>query len=448
MKIAGSRVFAVLALGVALVSAPAVAQTSGEDGLAARRDALFAQTLQDPTNLDVAFEYAMVSAQLGDYEAAIAALERMLVFAPNLPRVQLELGALYYRIGATDVARAYFEAAQRESVPPEVRARLDTYIAALDRQDNPFLVEGQFTIGGQFQSNANAAPNGGTVIINGIPLELDEDARSQADFNVFNLIALHFSYDLKNQGDLIEAEFVTYNNLYFNEDDLNLDLFELTVGPSFSMGRFGLDAARVGFYGIVGGVALDREGYSTALGVGGSIEAPLSDAALLDHLTEWRALNYLNSEAYPTVREQTGNELRNVTTLSTGIGPRVFLSLTGQSRFVDARADYKSFIEFGGSARAAYLFEGLRSGWFADDQPWQVSLSGGALARDYRDPDPQIDASESEEDRVLWGEIGLSVPFDHDISGFITGQITDQWSNYDTRDYTNGIITVGLTKRF
>ena len=46
------------------------------------------------------FAYADVSAKLGDNEAAVSALERMLLFNPNLPRVQLELGALYFRMGS------------------------------------------------------------------------------------------------------------------------------------------------------------------------------------------------------------------------------------------------------------------------------------------------------------------------------------------------------------
>ena len=56
-----------------------------------------AQMLRDPSNLDVTFAYADVSAQLGDNEAAVAALERMLLFNPNLPRVDLELLAEHAR---------------------------------------------------------------------------------------------------------------------------------------------------------------------------------------------------------------------------------------------------------------------------------------------------------------------------------------------------------------
>src|SRR5687768_2070429 len=51
----------------------------------ARRQALFQRMLTDPSNLDYAFEYAALSEQVGDLEAAISTLERMLVFAPGLP---------------------------------------------------------------------------------------------------------------------------------------------------------------------------------------------------------------------------------------------------------------------------------------------------------------------------------------------------------------------------
>ena len=60
----------------------------------ARREALFQAILQKPDDLDAAFEYAALSVQVGDIEAAISTLERMLIFAPGLPRLQLELGVL------------------------------------------------------------------------------------------------------------------------------------------------------------------------------------------------------------------------------------------------------------------------------------------------------------------------------------------------------------------
>jgi Flp pilus assembly protein TadD len=92
-------------IGMLLSVAPVevVAQPAGGDeagSLQTQKDALFQQMLSDPGNLDVTFAYADVSTRLGDYEGAVSALERMLLFNPDLPRVHLELGALYFRMGS------------------------------------------------------------------------------------------------------------------------------------------------------------------------------------------------------------------------------------------------------------------------------------------------------------------------------------------------------------
>src|SRR3954462_7999590 len=93
--------------GLVIAAAPAAAQ---EDRTALQREfeTLFRRTLEAPTDLDAAFRYAEVAARLGDYEAAITALERMLFFNPDLPRVRLELGVLYFRLGSLALARPSF----------------------------------------------------------------------------------------------------------------------------------------------------------------------------------------------------------------------------------------------------------------------------------------------------------------------------------------------------
>jgi len=59
--------------------------------------------------------------RLATNEGAISTLERMLIYAPNTPRLQLELRVLYYKIGAYDVPRNYFEQAlANPKLRPEV----------------------------------------------------------------------------------------------------------------------------------------------------------------------------------------------------------------------------------------------------------------------------------------------------------------------------------------
>src|SRR3546814_10407746 len=84
------------------------AETS-QDGNRARYDALFQTMLERPADLDVMFEFAALAARLGEHDAAISTLERMLIYNPELPRVRLELGALYMRVGADEMARVYLQ---------------------------------------------------------------------------------------------------------------------------------------------------------------------------------------------------------------------------------------------------------------------------------------------------------------------------------------------------
>jgi tetratricopeptide (TPR) repeat protein len=89
--------------------------------------------LLDPANLDKSFKYAELGIQIGDYEAAISALERMLLYNPDLPRVHLELGVLYFRLGSYVIARSYLtRAVKGDNVPDDVRARVAVFLDDID----------------------------------------------------------------------------------------------------------------------------------------------------------------------------------------------------------------------------------------------------------------------------------------------------------------------------
>jgi hypothetical protein len=85
---------------LAQASPTAAAQTSGvpadSKDSKSEYDAAFQAMLRHPADLDVLFRFATIASRTGDLEGAISALERML--NPDLPRVRLELGVLYYRL--------------------------------------------------------------------------------------------------------------------------------------------------------------------------------------------------------------------------------------------------------------------------------------------------------------------------------------------------------------
>ena len=158
----------------------------------ARREFLFNAMLQKPDDLDAAFEYAALSAQVGDIEAAISTLERMLIFAPGLPRLQLELGVLYYRLAAFETARSYFEArdrrAERAAGSP---VKVEQYLAGIDDAADPNRFAGQIRAGIRYQTNANRAPVDSIIFLDGLPFTLDANSLGSPDGNVYATGVFH-----------------------------------------------------------------------------------------------------------------------------------------------------------------------------------------------------------------------------------------------------------------
>ncbi|MEM8663279.1 MAG: hypothetical protein AAGF49_04050, partial [Pseudomonadota bacterium] len=302
--------------------------------------------------------------------------------------------------------------------------------------------------GVRVQSNATASPDDAVIDINGVPIRLGRDARARADGNVFGLADLNIAYDLRNQNDLIEANIITYNSAFFDVTRLNLNLLEAQVGPSFGFGRFGFAGTRLGVYGIGGVTALGQALYTTQVGFGARLQSRFNNSVLFDSRNEFRSLNYHDSDNYPTVRLQTGEEFSTSNQVTAAVNARLLLQATTQARYIAARANFKSYGEFGAGVRGTYYFYLPEFGPVAGDAPWSVSLAGGGLLRRYEAPDPLIDPFNAEEDDVLWVEAGLSAPLQKGFAAFATGQLRFQNSNYATRDFTNAVLTVGISRAF
>jgi tetratricopeptide (TPR) repeat protein len=115
-----------------VASPPAASVTDADKRVIA--DLLFKRQLLKPDDLDAASRYAELETELGDYEAAIGALERALFYNPSLPQVNFKLGVLYFRLRSYELARNCFEAVlTTPDVPPDIDAEAQTYVAAVDK---------------------------------------------------------------------------------------------------------------------------------------------------------------------------------------------------------------------------------------------------------------------------------------------------------------------------
>jgi hypothetical protein len=362
--------------------------------LQTKQDALFQQMLNDPSNLDVTFAYADVSAELGDNEAAVAALERMLLFNPNLARVDLELGVLYFRMGSFKAAQSYFDKAKSFNPPAEVVARVDDYLAKIHAAEKTSQFSGYIFTGVQYQSDANVAP-GSPLIHSPIgDVELSNQFVKRHDLNIFASGGGLYSYDLGTQdGDTIEVGGTGFGNHYQKFSRLDLDLGEITAGPRWRYPNLGIpfvQDASLKPYVIVNEVGLGEAQYFWTYGSGLQASAILWDDLAARLTYELRVKNFSNAPNRPLSRGLNGEDNIVTLDLSKPITPNQAVSAQFSYLDQDTRLGYYANKTYSAGAGYQIRYDGP-AGWF--HFPWQTVVFGSRTWSDYHQPDPCCNTS-------------------------------------------------------
>ncbi|HYU12058.1 MAG TPA: tetratricopeptide repeat protein [Stellaceae bacterium] len=424
--------------------------------LEARKAALFQEMLRNPANLDATFAYAETAARLGDNEAAVSAFERMLLFNPNLPRVELELGTLYFRMGSFEIARSYFEKALASNPSPEVRSRIDEYLAEIARRAAPERLIGYVFFGAQYQSDANVAP-GSALIHSPIgDVLLGNQFVKKADVNLFGTVSALYSYDLGTQNrDMLEIGGTAFLNHYFQVGRLDLALAEVTAGPRLNFPE-PLPGVRTGSlkpYLILNEVGLGGNQYFYTYGAGLEETALVIGDARLRTNVEFRQKSFSNASDRPLSTGLNGNDklvalrLDKPLTVNSELGLE-FDFLDQQTRF--AFYSNKAYA-VGGAYRVRYQDP---TGYL--ELPWETSFYLGRVWANYAAPDPccntsgnpDVFAASKRNDRRWRFGITQAFRVAGDVAIVLQVQRDIVSSNLSLYAYTSNSVLVGPQIRF
>ena len=444
------RLRAKLAIALAVAALMVGGHSSGFAAEASeqQREALLQQMLARPNDLDLAFKYARLSADAGDYEGAISTLERMLIYAPNTPRIQFELGVLYYRLGAYDVARSYFEQVlANPSVPPDVAKQVKLYIQQLSLAADPPAFSASIFSAIRYETNANFGPGTQSVTLNGIDFTLDSQSVGRPGWSALNIGTLHYSYDLKKQGDKIEFDFLAYSTAYFDNDldDIDLDFFEWTLGPSFNLKRWGWGQTRLYTYAIADLAYLGYDTYFTAPGAGIRLLSFSAERSVLDARLETRYREFNDTYDLPTNSWRDGFQTRLGVNYSYYATPEFVITTQGYMQREDADVKFYADWEIALSGGFAWTFDNPIC---QCKYPWTWQVGGGVILRDYDAPDPTINFFEAEEDETWWARTAVVVPVAETWALVPQVEYRDQRSNYDIRTFDDLTTLLGVQKRF
>ena len=173
-----------------------------------QKQEVFKQLFKDPTNLSLLFKYANLSIMVGDLEGAIGVFEQMLIYDSELPRIRLELGVLYFRLGAFALANNYLKSVKEFNPPPEVEARVDQFLEAIVSAEEPFQWQQTLSIGFKRTTNGNSGINADFIEIGDFLLDVDPESQRQSDRSSLFNYSLSIDQDLNHpRGDNIQYFF-------------------------------------------------------------------------------------------------------------------------------------------------------------------------------------------------------------------------------------------------
>lgn len=428
-----------------------VGSTLSPDELAklqAQYNDLFAQLLVHPTDLDLMFSFAAVATRLGNYEAAISTLERMLLLNRDLPRVKLELGVLYFRIGSYSIARSYFDEVMAGSnVPEQVKQNAELYIAQIDKQTARNHLAGSITSGFRYQSNANVGPSSNQVLAFGQPAILNSTFLNQPDWNAFLSGYATDSYDLEADRSVTwETTLQAYYAYQFTLHDLNLAFMEATTGPRFRLaGEPGSELSLRPFV-IANFVSLGNALDFDTFGGGAELDKAFdNDRLLVGAGYTFRYQTFKNSAQFPTNSLFTGPVNIMGLTSSYQLTNTMQLGLSGYVSNQNAQADFDSNWQYSVTAGISKQYG---APFKLTGFPWVATLAVQGIWTNYQAADSTVDPNTVRQDAELDVIAGNSFGLTPDLALLLQVQYTNHDSNIPNYRFTDTSVVMGATWSF
>ena len=71
----------------------------------------------------------------------------MLIYKPDLPRIKLELGVLYFRLGAFASAKRYLDDIENYDPPKEVKEKVAVFLDQIENETKLFKTQSVISFG-------------------------------------------------------------------------------------------------------------------------------------------------------------------------------------------------------------------------------------------------------------------------------------------------------------
>jgi len=427
------------------VTAPGLAQQTND---AQRQiDDAFRRVLEKPADLSVAFAYARLLVDSGNYEGAIAALERLLLMpdAPNT--INVELGVLYFRLGSYAAAEAYLKRALAQpDLPADARRQAEAILAETAKRNTPSQLSGWITSGVTGQSNARANTTSSMIRANSLDIPRPLADKPKSDLSVFLSGGLQHSYDLDTQNEAALASTINVFGAYYARSHaINIGVIEGTSGIRF------LPAAEwsrslfmrphvIANYAHYGDSPLFYGG-----GVGVDVGAALTATLAGTFTYELRGAHYIRRSDQPDNEFQSRTEHVLRGQLSQELAPGQLLIGAVSWRQADTERGY---LDYHGPQASVTLATTYTVPSLIADGVWSTTPTVSYSVRDYGEANPAVDRSTTRQDKEFRVSVTQTVPLGEQWNLVLQAEYARIDSNLANYRLDNKAGTVALSYRF
>jgi len=420
--------------------------TGAQAATKAEQEALLQRILASPADYEAVYTYVKVSIALRDYEAAIGALERLLFFNQDLPRVKFQIGTLYYRLQSYHLAQRYFrEVLATPGLDPVIRTRVEAYMPLVEKQLSPVRTWVYLTTGLRYQSNASATPDSDMIMSFGFLGPIDLSQPHGADWNAYQIgqFANDIAFGSQRQHKL-ETRVSGYLTEQFRLSSLNVAMANMTIGPRFSLAAHGWEGASIKPYAIASATAIGGKAPSTTAGGGIELSAPLGMNVMVTPSVEWVQAWY-DTSSLLTPSYGDSNVLKAALRTAIKFSDNFQVNLKGSYRRGVADQPFESYDGY-----AAEVAFALRFAPPSDSMTHKWTL--GPFARfssiAFDAPNAAVDPSTARKDTTWAVGIGLDAPINahFGLNAAFTYESTN--SNIPNYSFDNWSVMFGPTARF
>jgi hypothetical protein len=417
--------------------------------------ATFERMQKAPVDHENTFAYVRACVDNRDFEGAIAALERILLYNPNLARAEYELGVLYFRLRSYEQAVIHFENALASPTLERALAnRIDGYLPEARKQLERSRFFGVFQMGVRYNSNVAGVPGSDIIRAYGFDAHSLRTYSNAGDGSGFGLGAVKHIYDFQTpRGDVWESNFSGYGALQFKYDTLNVGLVDFSTGPRLALAPDLLPGWTIRPYAAAGGSFIFDRRYSSSYGGGVSVGAPITPFFSIEPGFEIRRIEVAS---FTSPFSPLGT-FANQSPLATGVMWRANVagvwSVSEALTFTGNVFGGRNAADVGGTSSSHIGVEAALKVEFAPPSEeigfnWSVTPFLRYTHYDFARPDPTIDPLTVRRD----GQFRTGAQVDMPITANLGVSFAAQYDLYDSniRNYraTSGSFLIGPTLRF